>query len=211
MNKLKQYIQKIIKEELTNNSIKKTIVESTFTTLPVKHILVVDIETGDFKNGTIYNKEVWLLQSNKSFLLLYPNKELKLKKGTNISLEFPDNKSYGSIWTVKGVLTDLQQLTSKLKTNEIDIVFIDTESSELLTNEMVVDILQLAKEEEKQFKKEEEIKQYRTDMLNLIGKEDTINNEKPSKERNNKIKQFVDKYMNYMKKDVKDYYKNYLK
>lgn len=96
-----------------------------FNPYQIEKVESVDLDSGDFGSGTLYNKDVIILKSGHEIVLLNPNPDINFKKNQQITLKVNDNKFYGSVWEVRGILKDITNLSSKLKKESIDLIFIN--------------------------------------------------------------------------------------
>jgi hypothetical protein len=105
--KIKEYIHKIISEELEQYSTKEQINKI----INIKEIVKVDLQ-GGFYDGlkyTIYDKPIWLLKAAGDYCFLQPNENLDIHKNDVIIVQYSDGKNYGSLWYVRGIFTDLEK------------------------------------------------------------------------------------------------------
>lgn len=122
--KIKEYIQQLIKEELEQFSSK----DQLNKIISIKDVKRIDLQ-GGFYDGikyTIYNKPMWLLKAASDYVFLKPDSNLDIKKNDIVILNFDEGKNYGSVWTVKGIFTDLETVKHKTrdfgKRNYMDMI-----------------------------------------------------------------------------------------
>ena len=110
--KLKKIIKKYIKDFLIEEkeTIKKVEIkpEEKYIDLPVDKMVTVERSTGDYKEGTIYGKNVYVLKSNGVYILVLPTEETNIKINDNIAFKQSENKHYGSVWNVKAFTDDIE-------------------------------------------------------------------------------------------------------
>jgi len=100
-------------------------INPNYKVIKINKIVDVDLNTGDYENDTVFDKQVYLAKSLNDFMLVMPNNTIEIHKNDNVLFEYEGN-SYGSVWTIIGWIDGVQMLYNKFnyKIETIEMIFI---------------------------------------------------------------------------------------